>query len=219
MFSSRPGTESPHGLLAVPGAQPAACAASGAAAVTLLVALSVPLPPLSRHMALHIVLMSVVGPLLALALFRNFEGLARGRWRLALPSLVQLAVLWAWHIPAALATAHHSLAAQVSMHATLLASAVWFWSAVVAQVRSERWRAVAALLITGKVFCLLGALLTFAPREIYLIPALPGPEHGTSLDDQQLAGLLMLAACPATYILAGVALTVRWLDDLARDER
>jgi len=219
MFSSRPGTESPHGLLAVQGAQPAACAASGAAAVTLLVASSLPLPPLSRHMALHIVLMSVVGPLLALALFRKFEDLARGRWRLALPSLVQLAVLWAWHIPAALATAHQSHAAQVSMHATLLASAVWFWTAVIAQARSERWRAVAALLITGKVFCLLGALLTFAPRELFLIPALHGPEHGTSLGDQQLAGLLMLAACPATYILAGVALTVRWLDDLARDER
>jgi putative membrane protein len=219
MFTSRSGTEPPHGLLAPQGARTAAFAASGAMAVTLLVASSVPLPPLSRHMALHIVLMSVVGPLLALALSRQFESLGSGRWRLALPSLVQLAVLWAWHIPAALATAHQSHAAQVSMHATLLASAVWFWSAVIAQVSSERWRSIAALLITGKLFCLLGALLTFAPRELYLIPALHGPEHGTSLEDQQLAGLLMLAACPATYVLAGVALTVRWLDELARDER
>jgi putative membrane protein len=49
-------------------------------------------------------------------------------------------------------------------------------------------------------------LLTFAPRALYA-----SHTHLGTLDDQQLAGLIMLIACPATYLLAAVILAGRWL--------
>ncbi|HEX4893022.1 MAG TPA: cytochrome c oxidase assembly protein [Hyphomicrobiaceae bacterium] len=219
MPSFRQGTPPGTGVFAPQPAWPAAGAISAAAAVALLIAVGLPLPPLSRHMAVHILLMNLAGPIFAFALSTRVDARVSGKFRLALPTTVQLGLLWAWHTPAALAMGHGSHFAHTLMHGTLLVSAVWFWSAIFLQIGTERWRAIAALLITGKVFCLLGALLTFAPRELYLISARHGPEHALSLEDQQLAGLLMLAACPATYVLAGVVLAVRWLDELARDGR
>jgi putative membrane protein len=83
-----------------------------------------------------------------------------------------------------------------------------------------RWRALFALLLTGKLFCLLGALLVFAPRLLYGDPAAGHawhtPETGDALADQHLGGLLMLAVCPLTYVLAGVIIAAQWLRDLAR---
>lgn len=67
-----------------------------------------------------------------------------------------------------------------------------------------------ALLLTGKLACLLGALLIFAPRELYRLHGLP------SLEDQQLAGLLMITACPLSYVVAGVAMAAQAIGDLER---
>ena len=72
--------------------------------------------------------------------------------------------------------------------------------------------------MTAKLFCLLGALLVLAPRPIYA--AHSGPHHPvvpsglTALEDQQLAGLLMLAACALTYVAAGAIIAARWLREL-----
>ena len=79
---------------------------------------------------------------------------------------------------------------------------------------ARRWRAIAALLVTGKVFCLVGAIFTFAPRPLVQGLPLPLPE---ALADQQLAGLLMLAACPLTYVLAGIVVSVLWLAELTAE--
>ena len=38
-----------------------------------------------------------------------------------------------------------------------------------------------------------------------------------SLDDQQLAGLLMIAACPLSYLVAAVVITVQLLNRGPRD--
>ncbi len=41
-----------------------------------------------------------------------------------------------------------------------------------------------------------------------------------SLEDQQLAGLLMIAACPLSYVVAGIVLTVQLIGELpARTNR
>ena len=53
---------------------------------------------------------------------------------------------------------------------------------------------------------MLGALLVFAPRPIY-----SSGHHGFDLADQQLAGLLMLAACPLSYVLAAIVIAVETL--------
>ena len=70
---------------------------------------------------------------------------------------------------------------------------------------TERWHGVLGLLVTGKLSCLLAALLVFAPRPLY--PHRPS-RSAMSLADQQLAGLLMLTACPLSYVVAGIVMTV-----------
>lgn len=172
---------------------------------------------LSRHMAAHIFLMNVVAPLIALLLVAR--GLVRASTGAELVGalVLQIGLLWAWHSPSGLVAAHDSVALLVMAQASLLAAALWFWLAVLSQVQAARWRAIAALLLTGKLFCLLGALLTFAPRPLFAAFAHAHHHYGgegAPLADQQLAGLMMLAACPATYVLAGVVLAARWLNEL-----
>jgi putative membrane protein len=73
--------------------------------------------------------------------------------------------------------------------------------------------------MSGKFACLLGALLVFSP---HLIIHSPTAEHSamsgmsTLIDDQHLAGLLMLAACPISYILAAIYWTAQEINDLPR---
>ena len=100
-----------------------------------------------------------------------------------------------------------------TMPERIVASALWFWLAAFAQVGAHRWRALVALLISGKLFCLLGVLLVFAPRPLYLHATLQ--EGHAALADQQLAGLLMVVACPLSYVLAGVVIATRWVVGLA----
>lgn len=169
--------------------------------------------PLSAQMLVHIVLMNAVAPL---AVMVYLAPLTRRPWPrfLFAATLVQVALLWAWHAPPALAAAMQSDALHAAMQVSLFVAALWFWSAVLSE-RAARWRAILSLLVTGKLFCLLGVLLVFAPRALY-----PGMSGGTAfgpmLGDQQLAGLLMLVACPATYLVAGVVLAARWLTHIER---
>jgi putative membrane protein len=177
--------------------------------------------PLTSHMSWHILLMNVLAPLLALSMLRHASapgGILSGQ-PLAAASLAQIAALWGAHAPPVLSMAMVAPAAHTVVQASLFASSLWFWWAVFAQSRRGLWRSLFALLVTGKLFCLLGALLVFAPRVLY--PGVTGlhsvAAHDglSSLADQQLAGLLMLVACPLSYVLAATVLAARWLRALA----
>jgi len=162
-------------------------------------------------MAQHIVLMNVAAPLMVL-LASNLLPRATPRM-LALATLVQLALIWFWHAPPVLGSLGHHGPMHLVMQSSLMISALLFWWSALCLRDSEQWRAIIALLITSKLFCLLGILLTFSPRQLFGIPA--GTE--AAMADQQLAGLLMLVACPATYIVAGVILAARWIGVLDAD--
>jgi putative membrane protein len=97
------------------------------------------------------------------------------------------------------------------LHAGLLIAALAFWSAVIVSA-SRPWQTILALLISGKLACLLGALLVFSPR-LLIETATAGDG---AIADQHLAGLLMLAACPLSYILAAIVLTAQELGRLQR---
>jgi putative membrane protein len=179
------------------------------------------LGPLSAHMSTHILLMNVLAPLLALALVSGgHTTFASGR-SLAAASAIQLVALWGVHAPATWGMA--SPAAHLLLQGLLFATALGFWWAVMAQPPAQSWRALFALLVTGKLFCLLGALLVFAPRALYpglaAAHAHPGHAGPGGLEDQQLAGLLMLLACPLSYVLAGIVIAARWLRTLAGGNR
>jgi putative membrane protein len=188
---------------------------------SILVALSVlEFGPLSGHMLGHIVTMNVIAPLMAV-------GLARSGWRslqlsgsaaLWWATLIQMALLWAWHSQAAQQATHISPAIAVMLHAALLVVAAAFWCTVIASAERP-WQTILALLLSGKLACFLGALLVFSPRLLIDVQhgmhgAVGNPD--SALSDQHLAGLLMLAACPLSYILAAIVITAQEISSLQR---
>lgn len=175
--------------------------------------------PLVGHMARHLLIMNLAAPLLVL-LVPALRHASFGR-ALSGATLVQLALLWGWHVPAALTAAMHSPALHLAMEISLLLAAIAFWAGVFAPGRLAIGEVALSLLATSKLFCLLGILLVFAPRPLY--PAMPGHGPAGSVADalagQHLAGLLMLIACPVSYIGAAIGLAWRWLGERERLER
>lgn len=163
----------------------------------------------SRHMAAHIVSMNVVAPLIAAFIAaRRAKATTPASW-LWSATLVQIILLWAWHAPAV----HNAIAGapllQAALHAGLLAIATLFWFSVLTVNDWSRWHTIPALLLTGKLACLLAALLIFAPRTLYaaaghLVHSVHQAATIGALDDQHLAGLLMITACPLSYLVAAV---------------
>jgi putative membrane protein len=174
-----------------------------------------PLPPLTHHMGGHILLMNLGAPLLALLLAGTGAAVVRSGRALAVASFAQIGILWAAHIPSVLDATMRFPALGAASGVLLFVSALFFWACVLAQQGRDRWRGLLALLLTGKLFCLLAALLVLAPRSLY--PAVPAHGHlptHSALADQQLAGLLMIAICPLTYLVAAVIIAARWLREL-----
>jgi putative membrane protein len=172
---------------------------------------------LASHMALHIAAMNVIAPLVAVwlcssAWLRPGPGCSAMLWT---ATLLQMALLWGWHSPALQYATHTSPLVALGLHSALLVAAIAFWSAVIAS--SNRWQAILALLLSGKLACLVGALLVFSPRLLYA-PICYGQstnlDAASALADQHLAGLLMLAACPLSYILAAIILTTQEIANL-----
>lgn len=172
----------------------------------------------SRHMIVHIAVMTVAAPVLAslfLKLGYTSSQPARVSTLFAVVTL-QAVLLFAWHSPPGIGLAMKGHAGAWLMQATLLFSALWFWLTVFNQSGEHLWRAVIALLLTGKLFCLLAVLLVFAPRVLY---AMTATNMTIELADQQLAGLLMVTVCPLTYVLAAVVLISRWFRTLSDSRR
>jgi putative membrane protein len=101
------------------------------------------------------------------------------------------------------------------MQVSLFISAFYFWRALLRLAPTSRWHAIFVLLLTGKLFCLLAVLMIFAPRPLYGLPTNPYVVHAhdlpQALADQQLAGLLMIAACPLSYLIAGVIIAAQMI--------
>lgn len=170
----------------------------------------------SRHMIIHIALMTVAAPVLASLLLRLRYSFAKPASVATLFAaiILQAVLLFAWHSPPGIGLAMEGHAGALLMQATLLFSALWFWLIIFNQTGEHLWRAVIALLLTGKLFCLIAVLLIFAPRVLYGMTAANMPMT-IELADQQLAGLLMVTVCPITYVLAAVVLISRWFQALS----
>jgi putative membrane protein len=178
---------------------------------------------LTQHMGAHVAAMNMAAPLCAAGLLRIDRALFERRvTHIALATASQIGLVWGWHSPLVFETAAVSAPMMFVMHVSLFLAACWFWLAVITEAARAGWSPLAALLVTGKLFCLLGVLLTFAPRVIYGQVALLPLCFGTVspwpiLHDQQLAGVLMLAACPVVYVTAAVVIARRRLAALDRD--
>jgi putative membrane protein len=196
--------------------------------LTLAAAWLTALPQIARsaffaHMTMHIAVVAVAAPLLAL-------GIAGGRFDPApkapalfapIPaSILELIVVWAWHAPALHHAARYSAAGLVVEQGMFLLSGLFVWlSAFGGDVRrggNRNAAGVVGLLLTSMHMTLLGALLALAPRPLY--------HHGahtvhtahsggfawlTPLDDQHLGGAIMLLVGGIAYLAGGLGLTAR----------
>lgn len=151
----------------------------------------------------HVLLVAVVAPLLAWSLPR---APTRG---LAGATVVQALVLWAWHAPAAYGWALSNDVVYWLMQASLLGSAVWFWSAIRG---ASPLPAAGGLLVAMVAMGLVGAVLTFAERALYAPHLATTAAWGLSpLQDQQAAGLIMWVPAAAIYLLAALLAVGRGL--------
>jgi putative membrane protein len=192
--------------LALPAiASVAAVVVVGAAALSL-----VELGRLSAHMALHIAVMNIAAPLAAIALMHRPLTKGGRSVPLWIAGALQIVLLWTWHVPSLQHATMDSAMLQIVMHGSLFMAALYFWAVLLGV--PGRWQAIFLLLATGKLSCLLGALLIFAPRILHT--GANGDPAMADLSDQQLAGLLMITACPLSYLTAGIVLAAQMLADL-----
>jgi putative membrane protein len=214
------------------------CLASGLAVV--VVALASPLDSLAHelfaaHMAQHMLLVACAAPLIALgrpwqviaraaprgmvrSVARAARPLRRGRRRLPIAAValgvlaIHVGAVWAWHVPALYAVALERPAVHALSHASLLATAIVFWSFLIAAGRrGGLGRGVGIAIAFGAAAGtgILGALLTFATTPLYPEHVGPAAERGmTPIGDQQLGGLLMWIPGGMVYLVAVLALLV-----------
>jgi putative membrane protein len=186
-----------------------------------------PLPELaptsfSAHMAMHMGVVAVAAPLIALGIAGSrFDPVRRVPWLFPpIPwSVFELVVVWLFHTPALHHAARHAPAMFVVEQASFFASGFVVWLAAFGggpQLRAQRTGAgVVALLLTSMHMTLLGALLALAPRALFA--------HGAHVEvamsplaDQHLGGAIMLLVGGISYLLGGLWLAVRLVRHSAR---
>lgn len=187
-------------------------------ALTLAAVWLGPLPSLapgsfSAHMTMHVGVVAVAAPLLALGVAGGRLDPVRRAPALFSPipaSLVELVVVWAWHTPALHHAARHSRAGLVAEQAMFLLSALLVWLSVFGGDRRQRCEraaaGVVAMLLTSMHMTLLSALLALPPRPLYEHAG--GGSRLTPIEDQHLGGAIMLSVGGLAYLLGGLGLAV-----------
>jgi putative membrane protein len=175
-----------------------------------------PLPMLARHsfaahMTAHIAVVAIAAPLLALAIAGTRSDPVRAMPSIVSPipaSMIELVVVWAWHVPALHAAARSEPSVLVVEQATFLLAGLLLWIAAIGgDVEQRRMRAgggIVALLFTSMHMTLLGALFALANRPLFHHASSSGAVTAT---DQHAGGVIMLLVGGTSYLLGGLWLT------------
>ncbi|MDH0911747.1 cytochrome c oxidase assembly protein [Rhizobium pusense] len=161
------------------------------------------------HMIIHMGTVAFAAPLIAHALtgstYREKMPLV-GRLTPMPASLIELVVVWFWHLPAIRATADASFILSVSEQISFLAAGLLLWFACL-QPKEGRIAGAMGLLFTSMHMTLLGVLIALAPRPLY------GGDDVTcfgiplsAVSDQQMGGVFMLVAGAFSYLVGGLVL-------------
>ena len=209
--------------------------------LALALALVSPLDSLSEylfsaHMVQHELLMLVAAPLFVMArplaiwtwsvplAWRRSIGGAlhvpawRTPWLLITSPFiawwVHAVALWVWHVPSLFEAALENEGVHTLQHLTFFFSALLFWWSVLrASSRKGKGIALLSLFTTMVHTGALGALLTLASTSWYLSYASTAPAFGlTAVEDQQLGGLVMWVPTGFVYIVSGLVLAARWIN-------
>jgi putative membrane protein len=176
-----------------------------------------PLPGLApasfaAHMLMHMAVVAVGAPLIALGLTRL--GLVPVGIPVALAmvaSLLDMVVIWAWHAPVPHLAARGDPSVLVLEQGSFLAVGLFLWVTAL----SGRQAAVAlagagALFFTSMHMTLLGVLLALAPPGFAVLCS-SGILGLSPAADRELGGILMLAIGGAVYLVGGLALMAQAL--------
>ena len=215
------------------------CCFAGAV-LAVLAALISPLDALAddlffAHMIQHILLLDVA-PILAILGFtrvilrpvtRAFSNLERKAGPLAHPAFAvfaYVAVIWAWHIPAAYDLAVRNSAVHVVEHTSfLIVGSLYWWhllSPIRARLRLDGLGPVAYMCTTKVLVGALGMGLAFAPAALYPYYVHHARTWGISAsDDQAMAGLIMALEQSIVMSVALVALFIRALTESERAQQ
>lgn len=177
--------------------------------------------PFSAHMTMHMAVVAVAAPALALGVAATrHDPVSRfpSLFPPILASIAELLVVWSWHTPALHQLARHSHAAFMLEQGSFLLSGLWLWLAALGARQGPRHRTgagIVALLLTSMHMTLLGALLALPPRALFAAHhhhtghgALP---RLSPIEDQHLGGAIMLVLGGASYLLGGLGLAARLL--------
>jgi putative membrane protein len=180
-----------------------------------------PLPQLARraffaHMTMHMGVVAVAAPLLALGVAGGrFDPVRKGP-RLFAPvpaSVLELVVVWAWHAPALHHEARHCMAGLAVEQGMFLLSSLLVWLSAfggdTVYHGNRTGVGIVSLLLTAMHMTLLGALLALTPRPLYA--HVDGFSGLTPLADQHLGGAIMLLVGGVSYLFGGLWLTLRLL--------
>ena len=180
---------------------------------------SLGMAPFSAHMVVHMGIVAVAAPLLALGVAGSaLDPVAR------LPalfppipvSLVEFIVVWAWHTPALHHAARHSGFASLAEQGMFFLAGLWLWLAVFGGTRRRAprpgWqrsaRAAADFHAHDPAWRALGSGAAAAIRTWH-----GGCDHGqnplalAALADQHLGGAIMLLVGGVAYLAGGLWLT------------
>jgi putative membrane protein len=166
----------------------------------------------TTHMTMHVTLVAVVAPLIALAVAGTAIDPVRRIPRVLAPvpiSLIELVVVWGWHVPALHEAARHQAAVFAVEQASFLASGALLWMAAIGGDREQRraraGSGIAALLLTFMHMTLLGALFALSSRPLFGHAG--ATDAGRAVADQQLGGVIMLLVGGSVYLAGGLVLT------------
>ena len=169
----------------------------------------------AAHMTLHMGVVAVAAPLLALGIAGGPLDPVRRAPALFPPvplSMAELAAVWIWHAPALHQFARNTNAGFVAEQGTFLLVGMLLWLSVFgggrAMAAERRGAGLAALLLTSMHMTLLGALLALTPRPLYRHAEICALEP---LADQHLGGAIMLLVGGVVYLAGGAWLTVELL--------
>lgn len=194
---------------------------------------------LSAHMIEHLLLMSVVPPLLLFGYptvpllrglphpvlrfvvapfirLRPLHDLGRALTRPLVAWLLMNGIFLAWHVPRAYDFALEHENWHAVEHACFLASSILFWWCLIQPWPATRlrlgWGILLYLVSADVVNTMLSAFLAFCDRPVYAFYLNePNPFHADPLNDQILGAVIMWVLGSLAFLLPAVWITIRLL--------
>lgn len=174
----------------------------------------------AAHMTLHMGVVAIAAPLLALGVAGGSLDPVRKAPGLFPPvpaSILELVIVWAWHAPALHHAARNTDGGLLAEQGMFLVAGILVWLSAFGgdplRSANRSGAGILGLLLTAMHMTLLGALLGLAPRPLYGNHGIAGLDP---LQDQHLGGAIMLLVGGVSYLLGGLRLTTKLIESRER---